>query len=440
MTNDPQSRQAKISALRQYIHANALGMCREAGGGLPRPFLAPGSEQYKDVLWDWDCWLSNVALRQIVRENPEACPTEKLEPAERGCILNYLHYTGIDGFMPIVMGRNHSGKKPEDVTATNMHKPCIAQHAAFLAQQQNDVSWLREGFYPIQNFLNHYRNHRRHACGLYFWTDDNAIGVDNDPCTFGRPAKSSGSIYLNCLMVRELEAAAWIADALNLEAIGDHYRQDRDALVAAIREHCWDEWTGFYYSVDLNIGGPEHLKPWPREWGHGWGNHYGQPCDWPCLIQRIGVWSGFLALWAGVATREQAERIVAEHYRNDRTFRCEAGIRTLSKLEKMFNVRASGNPSSWLGPVWGVSNYLAWRGLVDYGFDDDARELADKTIRLFARDHERFGALHEYYLPDNSEPVLNPGFMNWNFLVLNMLAWQEGREVVREFGAVPGRA
>ena len=38
-------------------------MYREAGGALKYPFLAPGSNQYLDMLWDWDSWLSNIALR-----------------------------------------------------------------------------------------------------------------------------------------------------------------------------------------------------------------------------------------------------------------------------------------------------------------------------------------------------------------------------------------
>ena len=41
------------------------GMYRQAGGSLHFPFLAPGSSQYLDMLWDWDSWLSDVALRQI---------------------------------------------------------------------------------------------------------------------------------------------------------------------------------------------------------------------------------------------------------------------------------------------------------------------------------------------------------------------------------------
>jgi putative isomerase len=99
----------------------------------------------------------------------------------------------------------------------------------------------------------------------------------------------------------------------------------------------------------------------------------------------------------------------------------------------MYNLKASGNPSSWLGPIWGISNYMTWRGLVKYGFKNEAKELASKTIIMFGKDFEKSGTLHEYYQPENGEPILNPGFQNWNYLVLNMLAWMEKREVVEEF-------
>ena len=49
------------------------------------------------------------------------------------------------------------------------------------------------------------------------WLDDFAIGVDNDPCTYYRPPKSSASIYLNCLMYKELNAASELADMLGSE-------------------------------------------------------------------------------------------------------------------------------------------------------------------------------------------------------------------------------
>lgn len=414
--------------LRAQLPNDYRAMFRPAGGALPFPFLTPGSAQYDDVLWDWDSWLSDVALRQILLEAADADAAREALPFERGCVLNYLDVArrrpDPDGWIPIRILRE-GWKTPADIYAQNMHKPCLAQHAAFLVRAADgDAEWLRDYVYPLQCFINNYRNHHRHECGLYFWQNDLAIGVDNDPATFGRPPRSSGSIFLNCLMYRELLALAWLLEKLDLGAVAAQYAADADALRAAVREHCWDERDGFFYSVDLNLT--------PASAGR-WQLHAGQPRDWPCLIQRLGVWSGFMALWAGLATPEQAERVAREHYRNPATFGAPFGVRSLSRLEKMYNLRASGNPSSWLGPVWGVANYLTFRGFVRYGLDADARDLAEKTARLFGRDWQRFGALHEYYQPDNGEPILNRGFQNWNYLVLNMLAWLDRRPVIEEF-------
>ena len=140
-----------------------------------------------------------------------------------------------------------------------------------------------------------------------------------------------------------------------------------------------------------------------------------------------------MALWAGIATPQQAQEIVARQYLDTTLFCCPAGVRSPSPLEKMYNTKASGNPSSWQGPVWICVNYLVFRGLLRYGYTAEARLLAWKTIILLGRDFERFGALHEYYLPENGEPVLNRGFQNWNFLVLNMIAWLDGRPLAEEF-------
>jgi putative isomerase len=425
-----------IPVIRENIYRDYPGMFRSEGGAFKYPFITPGSKQYDDVLWDWDSWLSDVALRQILLE--KATPEERVKALkyEQGCVLNYLNYGGSDGWIPIILKRNSASRKElkaaEEIYESNMHKPCLAQHAAFLTRLNGgDAEWLRERFATLQAFVNKYKNHQRHkATGLYYWNNDVAIGVDNDPCTFMRPPKSSGSIYLNCLMYKELLATAYLCDRLNMKEIGVEYQRDADDLKASIQKHCWDERDGFFYSVDLNLVA---FEPKPFGGDPHFMLHAGYPRDYDCLIQRIDVWSGFLAMWAGIATTEQAKRMVAEHFKNERTFNAPFGIRTLSKLEKMYNVRASGNPSLWTGPIWGVSNYLIFSALRDYGFESEARELAEKTILLFGRDFERFGALHEYYLPDSGEPVLNRGFQNWNYLVLNMAAWYEGKEYVREF-------
>ena len=425
------------SLIKQHIYADYKEMYRQpSGDALIYPYITPGSKSYSNVLWDWDSWLSDVALRQILSDVGTEADCEEALVYEQGCILNYLAYTSeADGYMPMVVdGKSDPNRiKPADIYATNMHKPCIAQHAAFLVRQTGcGVEWLREGFPKIQAFLRNYAEHHRHAeTGLYYWQDDLAIGVDNDPSTFFRPRRSSANIYLNCLMYKELQAAAYLAQVLGVEQEAGRFSDDARALCEAVRRWCWDEKDGMYYSVDLNLlpytGEPQTL------FGTQMVLHEGAPRDYPCLIQRLGSWVGFMTLWAGIATPEQAARMVRENLLDERTWWAPYGVRTLSRLEEMYNLRPTHNPSNWQGPIWGISNYMVWRGLVDYGMTREARELARKTVTLFGSDLQKEGALHEYYNPETGEPIINKGFQNWNYLALNMVAWLEGRPVVREF-------
>jgi putative isomerase len=415
-----------INLIRDNLYNNYQDMFREQGGAFKYPFIVPGSEQYSDILWDWDSWLSDIALQQILLEKGTAQEKKEAIKHGKGCVLNFLSWGSMDGWLPIAVARNTDLKelKSGNIYEHNMHKPVLAQHAAFLVELEGgDAEWLREHFYYLQAFVNNYKNHHQHQCGLYYWQTDEAIGVDNDPCTFFRPPRSSGSIYLNTLMYKELEAMVYLCNRLNLNEISTSYQEDAIKLKKSILKHCWDERDGFFYSVDLNLVSNENIQ----------GTHRGYPRDWNCLIQRIGVWSGFMALWANIANDKQAERVVKEHYLNKKTFNAPYGVRTLSKLEKMYNLRATGNPSNWLGPVWGISNYLTFRALLNYGYEKEAEELAVKTIRLFGQDIEKYGALHEYYQPENGEAILNRGFQNWNYLVLNMIAWLEDKEFITEF-------
>ena len=114
--------------------------------------------------------------------------------------------------------------------------------------------------------------------------DDTAIGVDNDPSTFYRPDKSSASIYLNCLMYKELLAMTFLCKKMELSF--SEYEKQAEELKTAVQENLWDERNGFYYSADLN------LKPIdPTQWLHS-----GMPRHWNCLIQRIDCWTGFMAM------------------------------------------------------------------------------------------------------------------------------------------------
>lgn len=418
-----------IRDLKAHIARDYRETLRPAGEALEFPFITPGSKQYADILWDWDAWLSNVALGQILANLGDGAADAEALAHEQGCVLNYVKFSHKTlpwlGYLPGTITRDRKIELPENFWKINPHKPTLAQHAAFITQRlDGDVAWLVEedALYTMQALLNFYKSHQRHKeTGLFLMKGPANGGPDDDPTVFCRPPLSTATIFINSLMYREMLALVYLLRQAGLDETADFWQRDADALREAIREHCYDERDGFFYSFDVNLE-PET----PNDWYHA-----GRHRHWPGLIMRIETWMGFMPLWAGLATDEQAARVV-EHYRDERTFNCPAGVRTLSKMEKMYLVQASGNPSCWLGPVWGASNYLTWRGFVRYGFEAEARELAEKTIRLFGRDLERCGALHEYYQPDG-EPLLNPGFQNWNHLVLNMIAWIEGGDWVSEF-------
>ena len=415
-----------IEDLKAYIQTSSKGMTREAGGYLPHPYIVPCSPEspyYSMNLWDWDSWLTGVMLGQLEAD----AGTGGFLPYEQGSVLNFLDLTTADGYMPICVtsdGPMHTEPEKERAFRTNMHKPVLAQHIASLAQRHGgDVAWVRSRLDRLEAFLDRWLTSYTEAqTGLAFWADDFAVGVDNDPSVFYRPDGSCGSIFLNCLLYRELLAYGYILEMAGDVKRANLWRGKAQDLADAVNRWCWDERDGTYYSVDFALRPVD-----PQGWLHS-----GAPRDYPCLLLRVDRWSSFMPLWAGLAPADRAARML-ERFRDARTFACRGGVRTLSRLEMQYDLRASNNPSNWRGPVWGISNYMLFSGLLKYGFDEDARLLAEKTIRLFGRDLEVNGCLHEYYDPDTCEPIVTHGFQNWNFLVLNMIAWLEGRRFVDTF-------
>ena len=69
--------------IKEYCKSSYKGLFRNPEGLLKYPFIVPG-DCYGVELWDWDSWLTNVALRQIAPDN------EELYSYEKGSILNFI--------------------------------------------------------------------------------------------------------------------------------------------------------------------------------------------------------------------------------------------------------------------------------------------------------------------------------------------------------------
>ena len=394
----------------EYAKNNYKKCLREPDGSLSYNFIVPGS-CYGGQLWDWDSWLTDIALGEIVGK-------DDISDYEKGCVLNFLDHIDENGRIPILIEQKPGTATKWFSVSNNSHKPCLAQHALYISEKSGSVDWIEKDFDRLVSFVAWYERESLHSSGLYFWQDDFAIGVDNDPAVFYRPKKSSASIYLNCLMYKELCAMARLCEMLGKTAESRDYGAKSDALRKAVREHCWDERDGCFYSVDIG------LLPIDKSVFL----HSGYPRHWETLIQRIDTWTCFMPLWAGIATDEEAERLVARCL-DERTFNSPYGIRSLSRLEKMYLVEKTSNPSCWLGPVWGVANYMIFEGFLRYGYIAEAKNLAEKTVMLFGRDIEKNGEMHEYYDPETGEGVHNKGFQSWNLLAVNMFEWLKNNDI-----------
>ena len=393
---------------------------REGQGYLKYPFLVPGAVYAYD-LWDWDSWLTDIAIRQILLDNGES-PDAFLE-YERGCALNFLDQQAESGKITIMINSEKGDMFFYD--RGSFHKPCLAQHIAFIVRETNgDIEWIKDKLPQLDKYIEYYRTSSRHGeTGLYYFIDDAGIGVDNDPNIFYRPKCSTASIFMNCLMYKELCAMEYLHRLAGNAASADAYAKETEELKANIRRELWDEKCGMYYCADISL-----LPIDPSDW-----LHQGKPRHWSSLIMRIDSWPGFLAMWAGIATPEEAEKMVKENMLNEKTFSAKYGVRSLSKLEKMYWVGKSGNPSCWLGPIWINANYFCFRALLKYGYEEESIRLEETTVDLLGKDIAECGEMHEYYDPDTGVGVHNQGFQSWNLLVNNMLAYLEGRKAITEF-------
>ena len=237
--------------------------------------------------------------------------------------------------------------------------------------------------------------------GLLVWGDDVAIGVDNDPTTFGRPPFSSANLLLNCLFYEDLLASAELAKRLGRPMDFDRLSLQAHTLAQQIQTYCWDPRDSFFYSVDVQcVDRRAELIPDVRR---------GMDMSWKSLPLRIQMFTGFLPLWCGIASQAQANALVTINYLADDRLRAAAGVRSLSSRESMYSLAFSSNPSNWLGPVWIIVNYFTWKALQRYGFHTEAASLADKTIALLGNDLKVNGSLNEYYHPDTGKALSHRG-------------------------------
>jgi hypothetical protein len=239
--------------------------------------------------------------------------------------------------------------------------------------------FLGELYQSSKAFHNYYVQHRdSDADGLCEWGADAVLeSVRDDKVAVwdqvGDPSNFE-AVDLNTMLTMEEKALSEMARELGLKDESADWRQMADLRAKKINEMMWDSTTGFYYNVDKK-------------------NHtftFKQPDD----LKREEI-IGFLPLWAGIASPEQARILVAK-LTDSKKFWRTYGVPSLSADDPYYNPIGY-----WNGPVWVQWNYLIERGLLGYGYKSQARELVSRVAINMAAQLKKDHNFWEFYSPDD---------------------------------------
>ncbi len=107
----------------------------------------------------------------------------------------------------------------------------------------------------------------------------------------------------------------------------------------------------------------------------------------------VNTCATFMPLYAGLASPEQARRLIQEHWNNPDEYAPGADssyrMPSTSKNEPGYSPRRY-----WRGPVWIIANWLAYLGLKQYRFDELAERVRQDSLKLLA-----LQGMREYYDP-----------------------------------------
>ncbi|PKL79292.1 MAG: hypothetical protein CVV25_08595 [Ignavibacteriae bacterium HGW-Ignavibacteriae-4] len=261
-----------------------------------------------------------------------------------------------------------------------------------------DKKFLKEAYESGKKFYNYYINNRdSDNDGLCEWGAHAVLECVRDARVavwdrVGWPSNFEG-MDLNVMLVNEAKALCSMSEELGLSDESKKWNTDAQTRTELINKTFWDSETNFYYQVDKNDDDFTYKNTNDLK------------------IKEI---IGFLPLWANVATPERAELLLKQMKDPDEFWR-PYGVPTLSAKDPYYNPMGY-----WNGPVWVQWQYLLLRGLLDYKYNIEAKELVNKVLDNVIHQLKTDHYFWEFYSPDDYQAGWNKTYI-WTGIVARML-------------------
>lgn len=347
---------------------------RSPAGSLKRGGLFPSyHNKWFQGFWAWDSWKHAAALAHY---QPELAKDQ---------MLALFDYITEEGFVPDVIYRDNL---LEENNYRDTKPPLSAWAAWEIYQADGDTEFIRE-IYPLIKKQHQWwytdRDHDGDGLSEYGSTDgtlvaakwesgmDNAVRFDSTAIVKnheGAYSLDQESVDLNSYLYVEKKYLGQMAEMLGLTEEKDQFRQAADSLAEKIRQQFFDEESGYFYDTDLQ--GKEFRKVKGPE--------------------------GWIPLWAGIATPEQAEKVKAKMM-DPKLFNVAVPLQTLNASHSKFEP----DGGYWRGPTWIDQAYFGIMGLKNYGFQKEAEALAQNLFQNAEGVMQPGKAIRENYNPITGE-------------------------------------
>ncbi len=243
-------------------------------------------------------------------------------------------------------------------------------------------------------------------------TIDNLQGLSEQPTQekgevkFNENTDDSNNLSGYSLMQESVDQASyWYSDNLYLSQIADVLgKADKAAEFAEkaadtkeyINRCMYDESTGFYYDIEVVPNGL------PNQ------------CAGPVLVKRGMGPEGWSPLFNNAATQEHADKVVENMLNTSKFNSPKIPLGTAS-----MDNPAYGPDIYWRGRVWLDQFYFGVRGMDNYGYGVEARQMVDKLFQN-AQGLTEATPIQESYNPETGE-VQGANNFSWSAAHLYML-------------------
>lgn len=338
---------------------------RPARPPFPYPWVEIGPGYHARAFGHWD----------IVHATLDLVPTLP-KHAERQ-ILNNLANQEPDGLVPGVIWVESPTMEPGEGPNWSRkagHPPLWPIAVEDLSRHLGSDEPIVPAYEPLTRQIAWYeRNRRAEPTGFFYSRSTWESGLDDDlrqPHAIAEDGTHWAFLDATCHVYNLYILASEWASRLLRPGEASGYLQKARELQRFVREELWDPEAGFFYDI-WSIDDPE---------------------------KRIG---SFVAIWplvVGIATPEQAERVIDEHLLNPERFFGEHPISTIALDDPGYQ------RLTWRGPAWNSMSYWAARGCARYGREDAAIQILEKALDDTARHFERTGTIWEFYDPAGGPP------------------------------------